>query len=410
MTADPTALRPTSTMPPAKAPQAGATPPGGTAPAAPGRLGEAIAPEDLLPYLDDLGRWRVQRRSELDRLDAAALQAATPDAFTGDVVLAMSLWQAVSARLDQMTKVWDSGRVGRAEREELSRLIWGRLDATGAGVAVSLVEASRLCDALTGALRARLSLDPLASGLAERVASLRAALERCREMVAESRSAAAARARQAAQDAAAAAASATPVDEKALADLRADVDDLADRAGRGADVAGPFAALEARIARAERDLIVAAATRRDLVRDGERARTLVRELGERAVALEALARVCADKIAAPPRLAVPDVAVLGPVPGDRVGLDAFLGRLDRVAAATAMAEKAYAAPLAERDDLRGMLGGYQAMAVSNGRGERPDIVTAYAAAHDVLWTSPCDLVRARALVTRYQGLVRGEIE
>ena len=50
------------------------------APEAPGRLGEAIPAPDLLRYLSALETWLDERRTELDRLDAAAQAAATPDA------------------------------------------------------------------------------------------------------------------------------------------------------------------------------------------------------------------------------------------------------------------------------------------------------------------------------------------
>ena len=57
------------------------------------------SPAELLAYLDGLRRWRDGRRAELDQLDRAALAAAEPDALTGDLTLAMALWQAVSDRV-----------------------------------------------------------------------------------------------------------------------------------------------------------------------------------------------------------------------------------------------------------------------------------------------------------------------
>src|ERR1035437_9361758 len=92
---------------------------------------------------------------------------------------------------------WDSGRVGQVERERLSTLIWGRLDATldprlaqrpdvpssSGALAVSLPEAMRLSDALAASLRARLSLDPAAAYVPGRLRQLRAQLERVRALV-----------------------------------------------------------------------------------------------------------------------------------------------------------------------------------------------------------------------------------
>ena len=93
----------------------------------------------------------------------------------------MSLWQAVDDRYGQLRKVWDDGRVDLVARDTLAQLVWGRLESGGLGV--NLVEACRLSDALAAQLRARLSFDPRAAESGARVAALRAALERLRELV-----------------------------------------------------------------------------------------------------------------------------------------------------------------------------------------------------------------------------------
>ncbi|NTW41940.1 MAG: hypothetical protein HGA44_19010, partial [Cellulomonadaceae bacterium] len=132
-----------------------------TAPAAPARWGQPVEATAMLHYLDELGRWRDGRRTELDELDRAALASPDAAAVTGDVTLSMTLWQAVAGRYDELERVWDSGRVGPVELQKLSTLVWGRLDAAGGGasLAVSLPEACRLSDALAGQLRQRLALD-----------------------------------------------------------------------------------------------------------------------------------------------------------------------------------------------------------------------------------------------------------
>ena len=63
-----------------------------------------------------------------------------------------------------------------------------------------------------------------------------------------------------------------------------------------------------------------------------------------------------------PRLAVPDVSALGPVPTEPAAVDAYLVRLDAVGRAMTMAQDAYASALSERDELRLMLGAYAAKA------------------------------------------------
>ena len=69
-----------------------------TAPVAPGQMGSALEARAAEVYIGELGRWRDGRRRELDELDKAALQAATGSAATGDILLSMALWKAVSDR------------------------------------------------------------------------------------------------------------------------------------------------------------------------------------------------------------------------------------------------------------------------------------------------------------------------
>ena len=280
-----------------------------TAPTAPGRLGQAIAPLDAVRYLEALGAWRDQRKAELDVLDEAALQAADQSAYTGDMLLSMALWKAVADRHDLLVATWDSGRVGQAEQERLSTLVWGRLDATrhlpagGDGhrdatgaLAVSLPEACRLSDALAASLRARLGIDASEADTTARIRQLRAAVERVRDLVD--------REPASAHDAGAA----------VLAKLDKRVSDAMARAQRGADTGGLIGPLESDVARAERDLIVGAANRRAEAHDAARARALREELEARGVALRDLAALCVAEVTPAPRFAVPDVSALGRVP------------------------------------------------------------------------------------------------
>ena len=376
------------------------------APAAPGRLGQALVPQDALRYLDALGTWRDERKAELDVLDQVALDATDGAAYTGDLLLSMALWKAVADRLDLLVATWDSGRVGTTELERLSTLVWGRLDATttarpgaardaAAGnqvpaqaLAVSLPEACRLSDALAASLRARLGIDPSEADLQARVRALRASVERVRDLVDRE-----------------------PARERASASSRLDrldarTADVLARAQRGADVGGLLGPLEQDAARTERDLIVGASNRRAHVHDEARARALRAELEARGAALRDLATRCVAQVAPAPRLAVPDVSALGPVPTDPAAVDAYLVRLDAVGRAMTMAQDAYASALSERDELRGTLGAYAAMPASSGS----DLVSADLAelerrATDSLDRQPVDLVRARGLVAAYLAYV-----
>jgi hypothetical protein len=367
------------------------------APVAPGRLGVAAPADALRRYLDELGRWCSGRRAELDRLDEASLRATDPDSYAGDITLSMALWQSCSDRYDQLVQAWDSGRADQLARERMSQLIWGRLDSgagLGAGLAVSLVDACRLSDALAAQLRARLSFDPRAADSAARVAALRAAMERLRAL-----------------------AEADPGSVGIVRRLDARVEDLAGAAARGGDVSGPLQILEADAARAERDLIVATATRREAERDRERqADALVRDrvramnelaaLEHRQQTLIELADRCVHRITLAPRLAVPEPEALGPVPTDRVGVDAFLARLSNVARAMDVVERAYSAPLAELEELTGRLDAYRVMAARTGKDADRQVGAAAQLARSALQAVPCDLDSARTLVAQYQALVR----
>ena len=378
-------------------------------PEPPGRIGTAVSPEDALHYLEALGIWRDQRRAELDLLDQAALLAPDTDSMTGDVMLSMALWKAVADRHDLLVATWDSGRVGPAERERLSTLIWGRLDATldprlaqrpdvpssSGALAVSLPEAMRLSDALAASLRTRLSLDPTDADATSRLRQLRAQLERVRDLVA-----------------------AEPADSRdslshKLTKLDARLVDMVEKAKRGADVGGLVGPLEADAARTERDLIVGSATRAEAVRDVTRARGLRAELEARGAAIRDLAARCVAAVNPAPRLAVPDVAALGPVPQTPAEVGPYLARLATVSRAMNLAHAAYSTALDERDELSGRLEAYAIKAsrataqnTASGRSNldaSDDLGELFRRAQEVLRAEPTDMARARALVAAHQA-------
>lgn len=384
---------------------------GVTAPTAPGRLGQPLVASDALHYLEALGAWRDARKAELDAIDEAALGAADSAGYTSDLLLSMALWKAVADRHDLLVATWDSGRVGPNELARLSTLVWGRLDAaarppasaassSGGGasavpagaLAVSLPEACRLSDALAASLRARLGLDPSEADQQARIRSLRASVERVRDLVD----------REPAQHHAAAAAE--------LARLDTRVADVLARVTRGADVGGLLGPLEHDAARAERDLIVGASNRRADAHDEARARALRSELEARGAALRDLAARCVAQVAPAPRFAVPDVSALGPVPTDPAAVDAYLVRLDAVGRAMTMAQDAYASALSERDELRLVLGAYAAKAGDRRAPARSaqadaDLAELRRRAGETLDREPVDLVRGRALLAAYAAYV-----
>src|SRR5207237_6990430 len=141
---------------------------------------------------------------------------------------------------------------------------------------------------LAGQLRTRLSLVPGADASAARIKDLRAQLERLRDQVAlepaNSRSAAVAR----------------------WGELKQRIEEVTEKAQRGADVGGLLGPLEQDGARFERDLIVGNAQRRGARDQVIALRELRADLEARQGALTTLATTCRTTVSPAPKYAVPD--------------------------------------------------------------------------------------------------------
>jgi hypothetical protein len=357
-----------------------------TAPVAPGRMGSALEIQAAHVYLDELGEWRDTRRRELDELDKAAMQSGTGSAVTGDLLLSMALWKAVSDRYELLSATWNSGRVGTTELMRMSTLIWGRLDAaTASGLSVSLPEACRLSDALLSQLRVKLGLDPSGMEITDRVRQLRAQMERIRDQI-DLEPAGGVQQQAALQQ----------------SRLARRLKELAEKAGRGGDVAGLLGPLEIEAATFERDLIVNGARRRDAAALAQRAGAQRADLEAREVALRGIVEDCVRRVDPAPRYAVPDTAALGPVPDARNELENYLRRLDQVSRAMTIAQTAYAKALRDHDELDSRLEAYRAKAIAKGVAEAADVARAYELARSVLDERPSRMVLAEQLVTVYQ--------
>jgi hypothetical protein len=94
--------------------------------------------------------------------------------------------------------------------------------------------------------------------------------------------------------------------------------------------------------------------------------------------------------------------------GQWTRLAAELDQLEQQAAAARQrfrdAAGAALARLSQRDELRGLLGAYQAKAARLGGGDA-GLAQCHDEARALLWTAPCDLTAAAAAVTRYQEAV-----
>ena len=66
------------------------------------------------------------------------------------------------------------------------------------------------------------------------------------------------------------------------------------------------------------------------------------------------------------------------------------------------------APLARRNELRGLLEAYQAKAAASGRVEDPELIRFGRMARDALYLAPCDLARAEASVLAYVGSLNAD--
>ncbi|MFZ0530140.1 MAG: hypothetical protein WAL91_06345 [Propionicimonas sp.] len=330
-------------------------------PAAPGQLGVAAHPTEMLAYLGDLDRWLAERRAELDSLDTQVLATGRQAELTADIALALALWQAAKTRQNLLLATWDSGRVGQQELERLSALIWGRLDTTGAelsqlrSMAVSLPEAGRLCDALVAQLRTRLHTDPGAEQQQIRLQQVRAQLERIRDQIKLEPPALA------------------PAALAKLSALAGRAAELSDKRGRGGDITGVLGSLEADAARFERDLIVGSAQRREardlLARTREQ---LARaQSNERAVA--ALAAKVSAAVSPGPSVVVPELAALGPLPNTAGALATFTAALTGYERELDQAHTGLTRALAEADAVGALLPALRAKAAARGWADHPEV-------------------------------------
>ena len=113
----------------------------------------------------------------------------------------------------------------------------------------------------------------------------------------------------------------------------------------------------------------------------------------------------------PPDIAEPPLASLTALAaaGRWTRLEAELGQCESNLAASAArtqeVQHSVAALLGRRDELRGLLGAYQAKAARLGAAEDPALAARYDQAHDLLWAAPCDLAAATAAVAGYQQAI-----
>ncbi|MDR1265073.1 MAG: hypothetical protein LBK42_05780 [Propionibacteriaceae bacterium] len=357
------------------------------APWPPGAIDQPGEATQFMAYLDALDGWLGERRETLDRLDRAILQLPQPAGQTADLMVALSVWQAVQRRRQELMATWDSGRVGPVQLRQLAQLAWGRLDddnGAGPSLSVNLGEACRLCDALTAQLASSLNLSPLADQLSRRLKDLRAQVERLRDQVklepAETR-----------------AASANTVDAMA-----ADTAELAAKADRGGDIGGSLGPMEIRAAKLERDLIVGQAQRRQQADQTLRLKAAWEALGRRQEAVAQLVAETAGRVFPAPKYAVPRLDALGPPPEPGPVREAYSQRLAQVGRALEVVERANRQAL---DEWRRLVHDWAELADPAAAARDPQLAALAAQATDLLNRRPTPLAVVKPILEAYRALL-----
>jgi hypothetical protein len=371
------------------------------APTAPGKIGTPVDVQAAMAYLGLLGAWITQRRSELDELDATILASPDRAQLTNDMMLSLSVWQAIKNRYDLLLATWDSGRVGPTEQLRLSALIWGHLDDTPAdsgppapssaaitGLSVSLPEACRLSDALAGQLRSRLNRSPQSDQLTGRLRDLRAQVERLRDQAKLEPPAT------------------QPAVQAQIEDLSARTEDLGGKSDRGGDIGGLLGPLEIRAATMERDLIVGNTKRRQSQDKLARARELRGALELREKALSDLVAQTVAAVTPAPKYAVPNVDALGPVPSSASQLDGYLAKLGSVSKAMLVVQDAYSRALDERAALANRLAQEVTIAQQAGVSGDPDVAALARVVESFLARRPAPTQVVASLIDAYAGASR----
>ena len=357
---------------------------GPEAPEAPGRLGEPIPAPELLRYLSGLEAWLANRRTELDRLDQAAQASPASESYTDDVLLALTMWQAIRSRTDELVVVWDSGRADAVDARE----------DVAAGLGPAGLGAGRRAG-VAGRGRDPVRRDDLAGA---RAAVVRPGHRR--PGVAAARSAGGPRPLRgpgrrrhglprADRDPAHAGAEARRAGGPRRGHLRTA------RRARGARGPGRARPHRAGVAAAH-------------AREGPRRRP-----GHDGRAGDRASRRCtswpsgaAARSRTRPSSPCRTCPASAPCRTRRTELDAFVDRLAAVGRAFDAVADAYSKPLRERAELRYRLEGARAAADANGRSASPTVRSGYDEARAVVAQTPCDLTLTRFLVEQYEYLSR----
>lgn len=354
--------------------------------------GRTTTRADYETLMTTLNRWiddRGQRLVTLD--DEVGLHGAERD--RADVGIAFVVWQAVRERRDALAVIdWP-----RSERPSpaVAELTYQPLtDNSGTELAASLPEAVRLVDAIVDRVGPTIARSEAATvqqmAAYESIAVDLAAAERLAEELGDQ--------------------------VRAVADMRRRLDRLTTATPDAELAAVDAAALASDVAAARAGLETTAGERAAALAECASAASRLDALRARESDARTAAERCGERIAAPPRLAIPSVDAVALPPSDlasqpwpqaRAAATTFVTTVDRLERAFDVVVETYEAPLRERDDLRGLVQAYRDKAASLGIAERDDVDATYRTVKTLLWTAPCDLDTARAAADEYVRLVRG---
>ncbi len=346
----------------------------------------STAPVDVLAQWDD---WSSHCTDRLFDLDARVQSNGTNDDRL-DLAAAFLARKAISVRLDEIRAATAAGN--GAGRERAAALAAAPVvDDHGGPVAGDLTSAAALVDAIINRIAAGLGR------LEQDEQAVAAALETVERDLAA--------AQPLAED--------LGIHANRLADLRV----RADMAPRTADALAPLAA-EARTLLD--DLHAADEERSELFLQLPGLPARLGVLREREAAVRTVVATAREKVRPLPNLAVPSVDALPalpdigavqalPWPAARAQLQPALTTVARLGAAFDEVERRFGGALRERDELRGLLHAFRDKAGASRLAEDPALEAAFKAAEAVLWSAPCDLDRARPLVSSYTEAVNAAI-
>ena len=346
----------------------------------------SATPVDVLAQWDDWSSHCTDRLFELD----PRVQRSGSDDDRLDLAAAFLARKAISSRLEEIRAATATGN-GAGRQRAAALAVAPIVDDHGGPVAGDLPSAAALVDAILTRIEGRLGHTEQAE---QEVIAAAIAIDRDLAVA------------QPLVDA-------LGIHAGRLADLR-------QRAGAAPRTVDALAPLAREAAALVADLHAADDERSELFLELPGLPARLDALREREAVVRAVVATAREKVLPLPNLAIPSVDALPPLPAAeslhavpwpaaRAQLQPALTTVARLAAAFDEVERRFGGALRERDELRGLLHAFRDKAGASRLAEDPALEAAFKAAESVLWSAPCDLERARPLVSAYTEAVNATI-